>query len=456
MTITLSDGRSNLYQWDTGRTVVLDFDAAQCHFEGKAYGRTVDVDVKGKTAIIPDVLLQKSGKLRVFAFVGTPDEGYTKIEKTFDVVPRNKPSDYVFTPTEQITLATAVTTAIEAKATADSVRADADAGKFNGAQGIQGEKGDKGDTGAKGDKGDKGDPGAAGKSAYASAQDGGFTGTEAQFNKGLSVMGQVDGVEDADTLGIDTTVTQNSGNLITSGAVYTFAKTASSQGTPLFAQSVDELNASGDKTKVYVLPDGYIYAYRTFKNYNLLKLSEVSYSSRLQNDVAGIIASNANNLVTGWIPVKYGKYYTPSILFNGSRIVGNSAFSLIVRVNVKLADGTIIVYGNTFDDRNKILYTPGVNETITLEQENAVAVMLHFFINNQDISTQTKFEAYQPMVIEGNSIEDATNKATTYEYISGDVEEVANWYNTGHAFVPADYEDRIINLESEVNKIRHP
>lgn len=64
--------------------------------------------------------------------------------------------------------------------------------------------------------------GAAGKSAYASAQDGGFTGTEAQFNNGLSVMGQVDGVEDADALGIDTTVTQNSGNLITSGAVYSY------------------------------------------------------------------------------------------------------------------------------------------------------------------------------------------------------------------------------------------
>ena len=233
MTITLSDGRSNLYQWDTGRTVVLDFDAAQCHFEGKAYGRTVDVDVKGKTAIIPDVLLQRSGKLRVFAFAGTPDEGYTRIEKTFDVVPRNKPTNYVFTPTEQITLATAVTTANEAKATAetavttaneakenaetavttandakataDSVRADADAGKFNGPPGPKGDKGEKGD---------KGDPGAAGKSAYASAQDGGFTGTEAQFNEGLSVMGDVSG--------IDTTVTQNSGNLITSGAVYEY------------------------------------------------------------------------------------------------------------------------------------------------------------------------------------------------------------------------------------------
>lgn len=36
---------------------------------------------------------------------------------------------------------------------------------------------------------------------------------------------------------------------------------ASSQGTPLFAQSVDELNASGDKTKIYLLPDGYLYAW---------------------------------------------------------------------------------------------------------------------------------------------------------------------------------------------------
>lgn len=278
----------------------------------------------------------------------------------------------------------------------------------------------------------RGAAGKNGKSAYEYAQDSGYAGTETEFSTDINP----DNIK---------------GDLNTY-IVEELAKRG--QLKPEFANSVDELTASGDATKLYVLPDGYIYAYRTFKSYNLLKLSEVSYSSRLQNDVAGIIASNANNLVTGWIPVKYGKYYTPSILFNGSRIVGNSAFSLIVRVNVKLADGTIIVYGNTFDDRNKILYTPGVNETITLEHENAVAVMLHFFINNQDISTQEKFEAYQPMVIEGNSIEDATNKATTYEYISGDAEEVANWYNTGHAFVPADYEDRIIKLESDVNNLK--
>ena len=49
-----------------------------------------------------------------------------------------------------------------------------------GAQGAQGAKGDKGDTGA------KGDPGAAGKSAYAAAQEQGFSGTETAFGAALS------------------------------------------------------------------------------------------------------------------------------------------------------------------------------------------------------------------------------------------------------------------------------
>ena len=50
----------------------------------------------------------------------------------------------------------------EAVTTANSVRADADAGLFKGDKGDKGEKGEKGDTGSKGDKGDKGDTGAQG------------------------------------------------------------------------------------------------------------------------------------------------------------------------------------------------------------------------------------------------------------------------------------------------------
>lgn len=99
-----------------------------------------------------------------------------------------------------------------------------------GDKGDKGEKGDKGDPGDKGDKGDTGADGTDGKSAYASAQDGGFTGTEVQFNKGLYVMGQVDGVEDTGALDIDDEVTQNSNNLITSGAVYSYIQSLDANG----------------------------------------------------------------------------------------------------------------------------------------------------------------------------------------------------------------------------------
>ena len=228
------------------------------------------------------------------------------------------------------------------------------------------------------------------------------------------------------------------------------------QQTPLFANSIDELNASGDTTKVYVLPDGYIYAYRTFENYNLLKLSEVSYSSRLQDDVSGIVSSTAANLVTGWIPVQYGKYYTPSILVNGVRQAHvNDKNTFFVRMNLKLDDGTIVAYNKT---DTSFLVAPFSNETIKILYENAVAMMLQIRIvkdgQGVDISSSEKFEVYEPMIIESDTATEVYNKLSTYEYINGDAEVVAKWYNTGHAFIPADYEDRVISLESDVSTLK--
>ena len=103
--MTLNDGRAELWQWDTGRTLAVDADCSQVHFSNKVFGRSIDVDVVNGTAIIPDVLLQTDKDLNVWAFVGTAENGYTKISKTFKVNRRNKPADYVFTPTDQTTLA---------------------------------------------------------------------------------------------------------------------------------------------------------------------------------------------------------------------------------------------------------------------------------------------------------------------------------------------------------------
>ena len=164
MAITLSDGRAELYQWDTARELTIDGvpDATMVHFATRAYGRTVDVEVKDGKAKIPDFLLQTPAPLSVYLFVGTADAGYTKIEKAYAIKRRNKPADYVFTPTEQKTLEYAVKVAEAAEAVAASVRDDADAGKFKGDKGDPGAKGDKGADGAPGKDGANGAPGAKG------------------------------------------------------------------------------------------------------------------------------------------------------------------------------------------------------------------------------------------------------------------------------------------------------
>ena len=102
--LELNDGRSELWQWDTGRTLIVDADCSQVHFSNKVFGRSIDVDVSHGVAIIPDILLQTDKDLIAWAFVGTAENGYTKISKTFKVNRRNKPADYVFTPPDQTTL----------------------------------------------------------------------------------------------------------------------------------------------------------------------------------------------------------------------------------------------------------------------------------------------------------------------------------------------------------------
>ena len=102
--LELNDGRSELWQWDTGRTLIVDADCSQVHFSNKVFGRSIDVDASYGVAIIPDILLQTDKDLIVWAFVGTAENGYTKISKTFKVNRRNKPADYVFTPPDQTTL----------------------------------------------------------------------------------------------------------------------------------------------------------------------------------------------------------------------------------------------------------------------------------------------------------------------------------------------------------------
>lgn len=209
--LTLNDGRSELWQWDTGRTLAVDADCSQVHFSNKVFGRSIDVDVVGGVATIPDILLQTDKDLNVWTFVGTAENGYTKISKTFKVNRRNRPADYVFTPPDQTTLSEleerldrieesqdpdAIKNAVddyikqnpievpvqsvngetgEVELTAEDVGAISQddlqaatnealaqakaSGYFDGPQGPAGPKGDTGDTGPQGPVGPAGAPG---------------------------------------------------------------------------------------------------------------------------------------------------------------------------------------------------------------------------------------------------------------------------------------------------------
>lgn len=66
-----------------------------------------------------------------------------------------------------------------------------------GPQGPKGDQGDPGETGPQGPKGDQGAAGKDGKTAYQSAQSGGYTGTEAEFNAMLADTVTKEYVQDA-------------------------------------------------------------------------------------------------------------------------------------------------------------------------------------------------------------------------------------------------------------------
>lgn len=107
MTITIADGRGALWQWDTGRRLRVGSGVEQIHYQNRALGRSVDVDVgEDGTAIIPDELLQDCHTLTAYAYVTDDTGAYTMEQQDFIVHKRAKPAGYVYTPTDQMTLQT--------------------------------------------------------------------------------------------------------------------------------------------------------------------------------------------------------------------------------------------------------------------------------------------------------------------------------------------------------------
>ena len=106
MDITLDDGRTELWQWDTGRKIVVDDKSvSEVHYSKYSSTQAITREVIDGKAEIPNFLLQDTHAVTVYAYSGSIENGYTMAEKTFNVAKKPKPANYVETEEDKAILA---------------------------------------------------------------------------------------------------------------------------------------------------------------------------------------------------------------------------------------------------------------------------------------------------------------------------------------------------------------
>lgn len=138
--LRLSNGKEHFYQWDIDVSIICDTDTiTEVHFGNRPYGNSVNVSVVDGKALVPPEFLQIDKPFYAWAYIGEYAQGYTAEVRKIEVEKRNKPADYVYTPTEQIKLQDAIDMANEAKKTSDTaltaargVERRANKGEFDG------------------------------------------------------------------------------------------------------------------------------------------------------------------------------------------------------------------------------------------------------------------------------------------------------------------------------------
>jgi hypothetical protein len=284
-----------------------------------------------------------------------------------------------------------------------------------------------------------------GKSAYEYAQDGGYTGTEEEF------------AEDV-----------NPDNIVATAESFIIDELAKhGQLKPEFANDISECT---DNSKLYVLPDGYIYAFigkyiegGTHANFtNQLPIStDVDTDNNVSNDeiynkndtkgyksgirlnTSGVDSVGTGHYTSGFIPIKMGDVVRfKNIGFSNSSVNGITASNqrvclydsnknFIGVTNAAGVLGTGELSGVTGDDGNISQFTVANFATYDLSNVGFFRISGHY-IGDDTIIT--------------------VNEEITYTTTEGGI--VYEWGNTGHAFVPADYEDRILELETDLERAK--
>lgn len=172
--LRLENDRSCLYQWDVDQRLEVDNDEIrEVHFANAVTSPALVCEVyeEGgrRFADVPNILLQQIWPIQAYGFCGSR----VRDVLTCKVIRREKPADYVYTETE-------------VKRFEDLEQRIEYLEQYGGGSGGSGGPGPAGPQGEPGKDGKDGKDGEPGKSAYQYAQDGGYTGTEAEFAQKLA------------------------------------------------------------------------------------------------------------------------------------------------------------------------------------------------------------------------------------------------------------------------------
>lgn len=212
---------------------------------------------------------------------------------------------------------------------------------------------------------------------------------------------------------------------------------------PEFANSTNECV---DTSKLYVLPDGYIYAYMT-KTTTVTSTNQIpraenadgteyvgtngedGYKTGCKINSSGAEAAASTHKVTGFMKAKFGDM----LRFSG--------------IGCTNASATRIAF---YDASHNWL------NGLTTDRAYA-AISAGIYTINEDLSSYAAMKSIEDMAYVRLSVEtlDGSSKMTVNEPLEGSETTKEGWYSTGHAFVPADYEDRIVDLEKRATSLEN-
>ena len=210
--------------------------------------------------------------------------------------------------------------------------------------------------------------------------------------------------------------------------------TTKSQIIPLFANSIEECK---DTSKPYVLPDGYIWAYT--KKTVTTEGDTVPNFDNLRDDSRTVIKTDQRYSLSS-------NAWTKNDGFSAVVIPYTSGTKLELRLkNYERGNYPQIYAGNTVNSFD-IQIANNIWEGNTPDDEGVLTITTADTVERNYICFVLNNTRLDGVII-------TLNQPITYTTTEDRTETVEEWTNTGHAFIPADYEGRIIELETEVDDL---